>query len=135
MIAFNNLSEDVKRIQVWSPDINMWSFCYIPNFGHFKNMHFCTILLNLLKTKYCCVINEVQPFKMVLSFKNVYLKMTYTRHYFKMRKLLTGAKLLFYKYKYSKLRCTIVRRYYIANAYSVLGLCYVYTGPRSHQKY
>ena len=40
------------------------------------------------------VIQDVQPFKMVLSFKNLFEKYIYTRHYLKMRKILTGAKLL-----------------------------------------
>ena len=71
----------------------MWAFCCIPNFGVFKNMHFCTFLFNLFKKKYCFVIQEVQPITMVLNLKD-YLKNIYTRHYFKMRKILIGAKLL-----------------------------------------
>ena len=58
-----------------------------------KQKHaFLDILLNL-KANYCFVIHEVQPFKMVLNFK-IHLKKIYRKHYFKMRKILTGAKLL-----------------------------------------
>ena len=54
-----------NEFRVGSPEIKMWAFCCIPNFGVFKNMHFCTFLLNLFKENYCFVIYEVQPFKMV----------------------------------------------------------------------
>ena len=78
MIAFSISSDDVKRIQVWKPrEIKMRAFCCIPNFGVFKNMHICTFLLNLFKTKYCFVIQEVQLFKIVLSFKSLF----YPKHY------------------------------------------------------
>ena len=52
--------------------MKMWAFCCIPNFGDFKNMHFCTFLLNLFKENYCFVNHEVQPLKMALSVKSLF---------------------------------------------------------------
>ena len=50
----------------------------LPNVGVFKNMHFCTFLLNLFKTNYCFVIHKVHPLvQMVLSFKSLFEKDLY----------------------------------------------------------
>ena len=73
----------VSRVRMWyefrfgSPEVKMWTFCCIPKVGVFKNMYFCTFLRNLFKTNYCSVVHEVQPFKMVLSFKNLFEKDLY----------------------------------------------------------
>ena len=55
----------------------MWAFCCIPNFGGFKNIHFCIFLLNLFKKKILVCIHKVQPFNMVLSFKRLFEKDLY----------------------------------------------------------
>ena len=72
--------------------MEMWAFCCIPNSGVFKNMHFCTFLLNFFKTNYCFVAHKKKPqsFRIVSIFKSLFEKM-HTTDYFKMRKISTGA--------------------------------------------
>ena len=93
MIAFSILSEDVKQIQVWKPTKKIRAFCCIPDFGVFKNMHFCTFLLNLSKKNIDLLFTKSRPLTWYYVLK-VYLKKIYTYYYFIMRKILTGAKLL-----------------------------------------
>ena len=61
----------MKRIHVWKLSNKNVGFLLHPgpNFGVFKNIHFCTFLLILFRTNYCFFSHEVQPFKMVLSIK------------------------------------------------------------------
>ena len=72
---FSIPNEDVKHIQVWKPrnkDVLFFFFAASKILVFSKNMHFCKVLLNLFKTTYCFVIHEVQHFKIVLRFKNLF---------------------------------------------------------------
>ena len=62
------------------------AFNCMPNFGVFKNLIFSRKNIALLFT-------NSSPLRLYQVLK-VYLKKVYSKHYFKMRKILTGAKLL-----------------------------------------
>ena len=70
MIAFSISSEDVIRIQVWKRRNKDVGFLLHPKFWYFQKHAF----LHIFAESYCFVIQEVQPFKMVLSFKSLFEK-------------------------------------------------------------
>ena len=83
----------VGGIRFGSPEIKLYAFCCIPNFGVFENMHFWHIFTSSFQEKYF-VIHKFPDLQ--YHFLKVYLKKMYTiyKHYVKMRKILTCAKLL-----------------------------------------
>ena len=69
-------------------------FCCIPNSGVFKNMLFAHFYLIFSRQIIALLFTKSSPLGQY-QFLKVYLKTKmYSKHYFKMRKKLTGAKLL-----------------------------------------
>ena len=95
MIAFSISNEDVKRIWVWKPRNKDVGFLLHPKFWCFQKHAFLHnyFYLTFLRKNIDLLFRKSRTLRWYYVLK-VHLKNFYTRHYFKMRKILTGAKLL-----------------------------------------
>ena len=94
MIAFSISNEDVKRILVWKPRNKDVDLLLHPRvWGFQKHAYFYIFILIISGQIIALLFTKSSPLRWYQILK-VYLKKIYTKHYFKMRKILIGAKLL-----------------------------------------